>query len=83
MFGCPAITHNDFAYQMPEFEAIRPNITGAFFKRDDINDMTETIKKWIESNRHNRNQIRQQAYDEIDKKWNIHYQIEVLQRALT
>ena len=82
-YGCPVITHGDFPYQMPEFEAIRPNITGAFFKRDDINDMTETIKNWIESNRHNRNQIRQQAYDDIDKKWNIHYQIEVLQRALT
>ena len=82
-YGCPVITHGDFPYQMPEFEAIRPNITGAFFKRDDINDMTETIKKWIESYRHNRDQIRQQAYDEIDKKWNIHYQIEVLKRALT
>ena len=44
--------------------------------------MTETIKKWIESYRHNRDQIRQQAYDEIDKKWNIHYQIEVLKRVL-
>ena len=81
-YGCPVITHGDFPYQMPEFEAIRPNITGAFFKRDDINDMTETIKKWIESYRHNRDQIRQQAYDEIDKKWNIHYQIEVLKRVL-
>ena len=81
-YGCPVITHGDFPYQMPEFEAIRPNITGAFFKREDINDMTETIKKWIESYRHNRDQIRQQAYDEIDKKWNIHYQIEVLKRVL-
>jgi glycosyltransferase involved in cell wall biosynthesis len=81
-YGCPVITHGDFPYQMPEFEAIRPNITGAFFKRDDINDVTETIKKWIESYRHNRDQIRQQAYDEIDKKWNIHYQIEVLKRVL-
>ena len=23
MFGCPAITHNDFKWQMPEFEAIK------------------------------------------------------------
>lgn len=82
-YGCPVITHGDFPYQMPEFEAIRPGITGAFFERDNLKDMTKTIRKWLENNNRHRDYIRQQAYDEIDKKWNIHYQIEILKRALT
>lgn len=31
MFGTPVVTHDNFAYQMPEFEAIHPGITGDFF----------------------------------------------------
>lgn len=30
MFGCPAISHNNFKCQMPEFESIIPGHTGAF-----------------------------------------------------
>lgn len=29
-FGCPVITHSDFKWQMPEFEAIHPGKTGDF-----------------------------------------------------
>ena len=82
-YGCPVITHGDFPYQMPEFEAIRPGITGAFFKRDDLNDMTKIVEKWLGEKKNLRSQIRQQAYDEIDGKWNIHYQINILKSALT
>lgn len=32
MFGCPCISHNDFSWQMPEFEAIVPYKTGNFLK---------------------------------------------------
>ena len=81
-YGCPVITHNDFPYQMPEFEAIRPGTTGDFFKRDDIDDMTLVVRKWLQENNNNREQIRQLAYHEIDGKWNIHYQIEVLKKIL-
>lgn len=32
VFGCPVITHNCFEWQMPEFEAIQPGITGDFLR---------------------------------------------------
>lgn len=32
-FGCPVLTHDDFKYQNPEFEAIIPGETGDFLKR--------------------------------------------------
>lgn len=41
MFGCPVITHNNFNWQMPEYEAIKPGITGDFFKMDDVSDLVK------------------------------------------
>ena len=37
VFGTPVISHNDFKWQMPEFEAIKPGITGAFLKETAYN----------------------------------------------
>jgi glycosyltransferase involved in cell wall biosynthesis len=82
-YGCPVITHDDLPYQMPEFEAIQPNETGAFFKRDDADDLLRVVEKWLKDKTSNRAEIRQKAYNEIDRKWNIHYQIDILNRALT
>mgnify|MGYP002515437204 FL=1 len=81
-FGCPVITHGNYPYQGPEFEAIRPNITGDFFKQDDIADLTNKIKKWICLNPEEREHVRQSAYDEIDRKWNIHEQIKTIRKAI-
>lgn len=82
-FGCPVITHDDFPYQMPEFEAIRPGITGDFFNRDNVESLTTTIQNWLKNHENDREIIRQHAYDEIDHKWNTHYQIDVLRKVLT
>ncbi len=82
-YGCPVITHGDFPYQMPEFEAIKPQITGAFFKRDNKEDLFKTVANWLSVNKDNRETIRQQAYEEIDRKWNVHYQIDVLKKVLS
>jgi glycosyltransferase involved in cell wall biosynthesis len=81
-FGCPVITQGNLTDQMPEFEAIRPGITGDFFKQDDIYDLKEKITKWISLDIDRREQIRKNAYDEIDRKWNIHYQIGVLKKII-
>lgn len=81
-FGCPVITHNDFPYQMPEFEAIIPNVTGDFYQRGNINDLSQKIKKWISLNPNKREVVRLAAYKEIDRKWNINYQIEIIKKVL-
>lgn len=82
VFGTPCITHNDFPYQMPEFEAIHPYKTGCFFKRNDVNDLAERIDEWFRNNRDSREQVRKACMDEIDKAWNPYYQIEILKKGL-
>ncbi len=81
-FGCPVITHNDFAYQNPEFEAITPHVTGDFFQKDNVEDLTRKIAEWTCLKAEQKDIVRKNAYHEIDNKWNIHYQLNVLNEVI-
>ena len=80
-YGCPVITHDDFCHQAPEFEAICPGVTGDFFRCGDVDDLAEKTGRWITADDAEREKTRTAAYAEIDSKWNIHYQIEIIKQA--
>lgn len=80
-YGCPVITHNNFPFQGPEFESIIQGKTGDFFVENDVNSLAETIQRWLEQNLDSREEIRQFAYQTIDTKWNLYYQIDVLKNV--
>lgn len=82
MFGCPAITNDDFAHQMPEFEAIQKDITGDFFKAGDSTSLADTISSWFLKHKDDREIVRQACYKEIDDNWNPNYQIEIIKSAI-
>lgn len=82
MFGCPAISHNDFKWQMPEFESIIPGKTGDFFEYENVNDLASCISKWFKSKNNSREQVRKDCYAEIDKHWNPHYQLNLIKKVL-
>lgn len=82
MFGCPAITHDDFNHQMPEFEAIIDGQTGTFFKHDDVQSLAESISSWFALHCDDREALRQACYKEIDERWNPHNQIRILKSVL-
>ena len=81
-FGCPVLTHDDFKHQGPEFEAIRAGQTGDFFKDGDVADMKAKIAFWINKDEESRNKTRIKAFDEIDRKWNIYYQLGVIDKVV-
>ena len=82
MFGCPCISHNDFPWQMPEFEAIKDGTTGCFFNRDDIESLANSISKWFEQNSTKREDVRKACFEEIDKNWNPHIQVEIIKNII-
>lgn len=82
VFGTPCITHDDFSYQMPEFEAIKPYETGCFFRHNDVRDLAEQIDLWFFKKRNERDQVRRACMDEIDREWNPYFQIRVLKEVL-
>lgn len=81
-YGCPVITHGNFTRQMPEFEVIENGRNGFFFKEDDLDSLTESIKIWLDYARDKRDIIRESCYEIIDKKFNPHYQIELLKKIV-
>jgi glycosyltransferase involved in cell wall biosynthesis len=82
-YGVPVITHNNFNKQVPEFEAIVPNVNGNFFKEDSIQDMCEKIIPWLKLTESQKNTIKQQCYMVVDKKYNPNNQISILKENLT
>ena len=82
VYGTPVITHNNFPYQMPEFEAIADGKTGTFFEYDNVESLASSIKNWLIINGDNRDGIRQNCFDEIDHYWTPEYQMDVLRKQL-
>ena len=82
MFGCPVITHNNFPYQMPEFEAIHEGTTGDFFEYDNVGAIANCIESWFAKHRDNREAVRLACYHEIDTQWNPLFQMEVIKKYL-
>lgn len=44
-YGVPVLTHNNYAFQMPEFEAIEEGVSGGFFEYDDLVSLSNAILK--------------------------------------
>lgn len=81
-YGTPAVTHDCFRYQGPEFEAIQPQVTGDFYEYGNVNSLADRILAWIEGKAGEREQVRQACYDEIDRAWNPEYQFKVIKEHL-
>lgn len=81
-YGCPVITHDNFSQQMPEFEAVVPGKTGSFFKQNSPDDLVKTMIQWIGCSESKRQQTRLSAFNEIDSKWNVHYQLDVIKKVI-
>lgn len=75
VYGTPVITHNNFPYQYPEFEAIKDGFNGAFFEKDNIEDLSMKIEEVT-----NARFPKEQCYEVVDKIWNPHYQIEIFKK---
>ena len=81
MFGVPVIAHDMFSKHGPEFETIKPDITGDFFSFNNAQSLADTIMKWI-SNHHDKESIRVACEKEIDNSWTPVYQMSIINKAL-
>lgn len=81
VYGTPVVSHDDFAWQMPEFEAIRPGRTGDFYRHGDVAALADTIQQWFETHA-DRESVRQACCAEIDAYWTPDFQLNVLKKHL-
>lgn len=82
VFGTPAITHDDFSHQMPEFEAIHEGETGTFFKNASVDSLADSIARWFDNHNDKREEVRKACMKEIDDNWTPQFQIKVLKAHL-
>ncbi len=82
MFGCPIITHNNFEWQMPEYEAVKAEVTGDFFERDNVESLAEIVHHWFATKQSQREEVRKNCYAEIDEQWNPYFQMKVVRDNL-
>ncbi|MBV6653951.1 MAG: glycosyltransferase family 4 protein, partial [Mameliella sp.] len=81
-YGTPIISHNNFSKQMPEFEVIQPEVTGAFFTERDASSLSNTINSWLERYGQKTPDLRENCYKVIHERYNPFFQIKVLKAAL-
>jgi glycosyltransferase involved in cell wall biosynthesis len=74
-YGTPVISHDNFANQGPEFEAILDGVTGSYFQDGDFTSLSNSISNWF-SGYHDREITRKYCYEIVDNKYNPHVQIE-------
>ena len=82
MFGVPAISHNAFQFQGPEFEAIKEGVTGSFFEHNNLDSLVEAISRWFAEKKDKRDEVRQACYKEVDVFWNPYNQIEIIKKNI-
>jgi glycosyltransferase involved in cell wall biosynthesis len=82
VYGTPVITHNNFSEQMPEFEAIEENVTGAFYVNKDLISLSVTLENWLLNNT-DRQFTRNKCFEKIDNYFNPEYQIKIIKNVLS
>jgi len=81
-YGTPVITHDNFAEQMPEFEAIVDGVTGLFFEQNNVRSLAGQIENWCSKMNKNREQVRIDCYEIIDSKYNPYVQLDVIKSII-
>lgn len=79
--GVPTISHDCFMYQGPEFEAIKPGVTGDFFEYNNVQSLVETISNWFKNHK-DRDVVRKACYKEIDENWTPEFELKILKQVL-
>lgn len=77
-FGTPVVTHGTAERQMPEFEAIRPGVTGTLFEEGSVDSLAGAIRPWLAATEAERAATREACEATIEAKFNPERQMEVL-----
>lgn len=80
-YGIPVVTHDNPDFQMPEWEAIQPGITGELFRYGDVQDLARVIADWFKLGK-SRKQLSVDCRTIIDRCYNPSYQAMVINGAV-
>jgi len=80
-YGVPVISHGDADDQMPEWEAIRPGLTGDHFERGNMKSLSECIQRWTRESFPSA-AVRAACIAEIEARWTPERQRSVIEMCV-
>jgi glycosyltransferase involved in cell wall biosynthesis len=81
-YGTPVVTHDNFKYQMPEFEAITNNVTGSFYTYGSIDSLVACITTWFDLSKNEKEHRSKACMNVISQYYNPEKQAELISMAL-
>lgn len=81
-YGTPVVTHDDRCWQMPEFEAITPGVTGEFFERNNLSALVNRIEEVLDWCQYDRKGVRLKCFKVIDQNYNPENQARLIKEVL-
>ncbi len=78
--GVPVITQDNLSNQMPEVESVIDNVTGFFFKENDVISLANAIEKF--TNREIKNEMAPSCLKIIKEKYNPINQYKIISKAI-
>jgi glycosyltransferase involved in cell wall biosynthesis len=77
-FGCPVITHDNMYEQVPECEAIVPDVTGDLYRYGDVEHLADMIEKWVVRRRMDRETTAHDCRAALQERWNADTQARII-----
>jgi glycosyltransferase involved in cell wall biosynthesis len=80
--GVPVISDDNKYGQMPEWEAIKPGLTGGLYTTGDVGSLATEIGSWLERVRHHSDELRDTCRAEVEDHWSPAVQATRIEKAL-
>lgn len=80
--GVPVVTDDDDDSQMPEAEAVIPDLTGSRFSAGDIGDLAHELQFWIDEMATRPDEVAGACRDEVRARWNAETQVGLMLEAI-
>lgn len=81
-YGTPVISHDNLNIQMPEVEAIIPGLTGDLYGYGNVQNLAESINKWLLLNPIKTHEVMKACFSVIDNYYNPNYQRKIIEKVL-
>ena len=81
VYGVPVISHGDANDQAPEWEAIIPGKTGAYFTKGSVDSLAEAIEPWLRTP-YPTSEVRLACHAIVNRFWTPTYQRRAIERAV-
>ena len=80
--GVPVISHDSKYTQGPEWESIKPGVTGDLFQEGDLNGLIGALRKIIRLPEEKKDQLRLNCKNEVKSNWSAEAQAKKIEHAV-